>query len=56
MQREALLAKEAKYEHGLKKTDYDYDDVLNTIREHDNSYRNNESKIGKCLTILSKTI
>ncbi|KAF7286638.1 hypothetical protein GWI33_004671 [Rhynchophorus ferrugineus] len=46
MQREALLAKEAKYEHGLKKTEYDYDDVLNTIREHDNSYRNNESKIG----------
>ncbi|XP_030764358.1 anoctamin-4 [Sitophilus oryzae] len=46
MQREALLAKEAKYEHGLKKTEYDYDDVLNTIREHDISYKNNESKIG----------
>ncbi|KAH1018122.1 hypothetical protein HUJ05_005938 [Dendroctonus ponderosae] len=45
IQRETLLAKEAKYEHGLRKTEYDYDDVLNTIRENDS--RNNDSKIGK---------
>ncbi|KAH1011948.1 hypothetical protein HUJ04_001214 [Dendroctonus ponderosae] len=44
IQRETLLAKEAKYEHGLRKTEYDYDDVLNTIRENDS--RNNDSKIG----------
>ncbi|XP_050300119.1 anoctamin-4 isoform X2 [Anthonomus grandis grandis] len=46
IQRETLLAKEAKYEHGLRKTDYDYEDVLNTIRENDNSNKNNDSKIG----------
>ncbi|CAG9770244.1 unnamed protein product [Ceutorhynchus assimilis] len=46
IQRETMLAKEAKYEHGLRKTDYDYDDVLNTIRENDNANKNNDSKIG----------
>lgn len=40
-----LLAKEAKFEHGLNKTEYDYEDVMNTIREND--LRNNDSKIGK---------
>ncbi|KAL1502850.1 hypothetical protein ABEB36_007931 [Hypothenemus hampei] len=44
IQRELLLAKEAKFEHGLKKTDYDYDEILNTIRENDS--RNNDPKIG----------
>lgn len=40
IQREALLAKEAKYEHGLKKQDFEYDDLLNTIRENNNASRN----------------
>lgn len=32
------MAKEAKYEHGLKKNDYDtYDDLLNTIKENNNA-------------------
>ncbi|KAB0791795.1 hypothetical protein PPYR_03595 [Photinus pyralis] len=38
IQRECLLAKEAKYEHGLKR-DYDYDDVINTIRDNNNASR-----------------
>ncbi|XP_066153785.1 anoctamin-4 isoform X1 [Euwallacea fornicatus] len=45
IQREMLLAKEAKFEHGLNKTEYDYDDVMNTIREND--IRNNDSKVGQ---------
>lgn len=43
-----LLAKEAKFEHGLNKTEYDYEDVMNTIREND--LRNNDSKIGEYKT------
>lgn len=39
MQREALLAKEAKYEHGLRKSD-DYDDVLTSMRDNNNASRN----------------
>lgn len=49
IQRELLLAKEAKYEHGLRKTEYDYDDVLNTIRENDTANKNNDPKIGVIL-------
>ncbi|KAK9876029.1 hypothetical protein WA026_011144 [Henosepilachna vigintioctopunctata] len=40
MQREALLAKEAKYEHGLKKQEGEYDEILHTIRENNNASRN----------------
>lgn len=37
IQRETLLAKEAKYEHGLKKSDNDmYEDLMNTIKENNN--------------------
>lgn len=39
IQRETLLAKEAKYEHGLKKNDYDYDEIMNTIRDNNNASR-----------------
>lgn len=40
MQREALLAKEAKYEQGLKNNkDLDYDELLQTIRENNNASR-----------------
>nr|XP_022905262.1 anoctamin-4-like [Onthophagus taurus] len=39
IQRETLLAKEAKYEHGLKKSDFDYEDLLGTIRENNNASR-----------------
>lgn len=42
MEREALLEKEAKYEHGLKKNDYDYDELLNSIRENNNTSRQND--------------
>ncbi|KAJ8943897.1 hypothetical protein NQ318_019505, partial [Aromia moschata] len=45
MQREAMLAKEAKYEHGLKKNEYDYDDLLNTFRENNNASKN-DGRIG----------
>ncbi|KAK4878123.1 hypothetical protein RN001_010629 [Aquatica leii] len=38
IQRESLLAKEAKYEHGLKR-DYDYDEVLHTIKDNNNGSR-----------------
>ncbi|KAJ8932618.1 hypothetical protein NQ314_014548 [Rhamnusium bicolor] len=44
MQREALLAKEAKYEHGLKKNDYDYDELLSTFK--DNNIRS-DGRVGK---------
>ncbi|XP_044763195.1 anoctamin-4-like isoform X2 [Coccinella septempunctata] len=40
IQREALLAKEAKYEHGLKRQETEYDEILHTIRENNNSSRN----------------
>ncbi|XP_060533932.1 anoctamin-4-like [Cylas formicarius] len=46
IQRESLLAKEAKFEHGLKRNDYDYDDIVNTIRENDSVYRSHESRVG----------
>lgn len=46
MQREALLAKEAKYEHGLKKNEYDYEDIISGIRENNNGSRN-ERSVGK---------
>jgi hypothetical protein len=37
IQREALLAKEAKYEHGLKKSDNDmYEDLMHTLKENNN--------------------
>ncbi|KAF5284242.1 hypothetical protein FQR65_LT00242 [Abscondita terminalis] len=45
MQRESLLAKEAKYEHGLKR-DYDYDEVLHTIRDN-----NNGSRLDRAITL-----
>ncbi|KAJ3652368.1 hypothetical protein Zmor_018341 [Zophobas morio] len=37
IQRETLLAKEAKYEHGLKKSDNDmYEDLMNNLKENNN--------------------
>lgn len=39
IQRETLLAKEAKYEHGLKRNDYEYDDIVSTLRENNNASR-----------------
>lgn len=52
LQREALLAKEAKYEHGLKKGDYDYDEVLSTIRENNNTSRS-DVRVGTASKTLS---
>ncbi|KAI4455033.1 ngep-related [Holotrichia oblita] len=43
IQRETLLAKEAKYEHGLKKTDFDYDEILGAIRDNNNAMRNDRT-------------
>ncbi|GJQ75375.1 hypothetical protein Trydic_g23551 [Trypoxylus dichotomus] len=40
IQRETLLAKEAKYEHGLKKSDFDYDDIIGSVRDNNNTTRN----------------
>ncbi|XP_057653870.1 anoctamin-4 [Diorhabda carinulata] len=45
IQREALLAKEAKYEHGLKKSEYDYEELMQTFRDNNNTSRN-ENKAG----------
>ncbi|XP_058122339.1 anoctamin-5 [Anopheles ziemanni] len=40
MQREQLLAKEAKYQHGLKKSrETDYEEILHTLREQSNNSR-----------------
>lgn len=39
-----MLAKEAKYEHGLKK-EYDYDELLSAFRESNNASRG--EKVGK---------
>ncbi|XP_074041936.1 anoctamin-4 isoform X2 [Leptinotarsa decemlineata] len=45
MQRESLLAKEAKYEHGLKKNEYDYDELLQAFRENNNASRS-DTRVG----------
>lgn len=37
------MAKEAKYEHGLKKTDFDYDEILGAIRDNNNAMRNDRT-------------
>lgn len=38
IQREALLAKEAKYEHGLKKSDHEmYEELINNIKDHNDA-------------------
>lgn len=34
-----MLEKEAKYEHGLKKNDYDYDELISNIRDNNNASR-----------------
>lgn len=40
MQREQLLAKEAKYQHGLKKSrENEYEELLQSLREQNNSSR-----------------
>lgn len=40
MQREQLLAKEAKYQHGLKKhQDKEYNDLLQSLKEQNNPSR-----------------
>lgn len=44
-----MLAKEAKYEHGLKKSDYDYDEVMNTIRDNNNASRGDTRHGKTCL-------
>lgn len=45
MQREALLAKEAKYEHGLKKGEYDYDELVNAFKDNNNASKS-ENRVG----------
>lgn len=51
IQRETLLAKEAKYEQGLKK-EYDYDELLNAFRESSNATRD-ETRVGEFQLKLS---
>lgn len=41
IQREQLLAKEAKYQHGLNKTEDEYGDLLLAIRENNNNHTAN---------------
>lgn len=53
IQRETMLAKEAKYEHGLKKTDYEYDDLISTLRDNNNASRN-ERSVGKFFFAIKK--
>ncbi|CAH1112019.1 unnamed protein product [Psylliodes chrysocephalus] len=45
IQRESLLAKEAKYEHGLKKSDYDYEELMQVFRDNNNASRS-ENRAG----------
>lgn len=42
MQREQLLAKEAKYQHGLNKADDEYGDLLLAIRENNSDLTSNQ--------------
>lgn len=44
MQRENLLAKEAKYEHGLRRNSENYDEVVNALREGNNASRGERSQ------------
>ncbi|GLV36888.1 uncharacterized protein CBL_02277 [Carabus blaptoides fortunei] len=45
IQRETLLAKEAKYEHGLRRNSgFEYDEVVNTLRENNNASRAERSQ------------
>ncbi|XP_019876334.2 anoctamin-4-like isoform X1 [Aethina tumida] len=46
MQREAQLAKEAKYEHGLRKSDLDYEDMISTMRDNNNAYKSDQKMTG----------
>jgi hypothetical protein len=43
MQREQLLAKEAKYQHGLNKSEDEYGDLLLAIRENNTTSSNNSN-------------
>lgn len=43
MQREQLLAKEAKYQHGLNKAEDEYGDLLLAIRENNNTNVNSNN-------------
>lgn len=46
IQREQLLAKEAKYQHGLKKAqDNDYNELLQALKEQGNTTGNNNSNL-----------
>lgn len=44
IQREQLLAKEAKYQHGLNKADDEYGDLLLAIRENNSDVSNNSNQ------------
>lgn len=54
MQREQLLAKEAKYQHGLRKSrENEYDDLLQTLRDQNSSSRQgNERKLSKRIVAI----
>lgn len=54
IQRESLLAKEAKYEHGLKKSDYDYEELMQVFRDNNNASRS-ENRAGKSFKTLKLT-
>lgn len=43
IQRETLLAKEAKYEHGLKKNDFDFEDIVSAMQDSNESSKNEHS-------------
>lgn len=52
IQRETLLAKEAKYEHGLKKGDFDYDDLVGSMRDNNNAARSDRTP-GKQVVLIN---
>lgn len=53
MQREQLLAKEAKYQHGLKKSkETEYTELIAALREQNNNSRQSVTTGNSCLKIL----
>lgn len=53
MQREQMLAKEAKYQHGLKKSrDTDYEEILQALRAQSNNSRQGKGGLLKRIFYL----
>lgn len=53
IQREQLLAKEAKYQHGLKKSrENEYEELLQSLREQNNSSRQGKPCKSHCCLVI----